>query len=91
MEVQKVMEEGRLPWRALKKTYKTLEVASPTKLQTCASLSIGKILTLKDMLKCLEELFQMEIPKLIGESAGRNKFTTQELDERNKFITQELP
>jgi len=68
MEVQKVMEEGRLPWRALKKTYKTLEVASPTKLQTCASLSIGKILTLKDMLKCLEELFQIKIPKLIEEN-----------------------
>jgi len=95
MEVQKMMEEGQLPWIALKKTYKTLEVASPTKLQTCASLSIDKTLTLKDMLKCLEELFQMEIPKLIEENrleeTSLQPKTLKESDERNKFTTQELP
>jgi len=68
MEMQTIMEEGKLQWTALKKIHKTLEVASPTKLQTCASLSIGKILTLKDMLECLEELFQMEIQKLTEEN-----------------------
>jgi len=39
----------------LKKIHRTLEVDSPTKLQTCASLSISTILNLKDMLdSCFE-------------------------------------
>jgi len=67
-------------------------VASPTKLQTCASLSIGKNPNLKGHVEMFGRVVSNKNTKAHRrESAGRNKFTTQELDERNKFITQELP
>jgi hypothetical protein len=76
---------------ALKKIHKTLELASPTKLQTCASLSIGKILTLKDMLEFLGRVVSNGNTKVHRRELAKTRLTTQQLALKKVPKTSKVP